>query len=195
SNTHVVILDAASGRTLSNRWKGQHSGGTGGAWSPNGKLFAAGGNVIQVFDAISYKLVAKLAGQRSATSDLHFHPNGSRLASVGKDGNLIIWDAATGDMMLKIPVRNDSGLLEVEWSPDGRRIAVTTTGGELWIWGSPQMPKIPSEIDYLEDGVLKSVKTAEEQLAELSQRIEENPDDFSLLKERIEELAKNAALA
>lgn len=188
SNTHVVILDAASGRTHSNRWKGQNSGGTGGAWSPNGKLFAAGGNVIQVFDAISYKLVAKLAGQRSATSDLHFHPNGSRLASVGKDGNLIIWDAATGDMMLKIPVRNDSGLLEVEWSPDGRRIAVTTTGGELWIWGSPQMPKIPHDIDYLEDGVLKSVKTAEEQLAELSQRIDGNPGDFSLLKERIEKL-------
>ena len=63
-----------------------------------------------------------------------FLPDGQRLVTLGDDGVLKLWDAASGQETLSITahLRNGLGLAV---SPDGRRLA-TSGGGSVRIWDS-----------------------------------------------------------
>lgn len=62
----------------------------------------------------------------SPVSELCYAPDGSRIAAACSDGNIIIFDAATGERALTIPCDKGS-VHSVAFSPDGNHMAV---GGE-----------------------------------------------------------------
>ena len=63
-----------------------------------------------------------------AVTALAFSPDGSRLASVGADGSVLLWDAANGNHVGQL-FQHGSGRVEaVELGPDGRLLV---TAGEL----------------------------------------------------------------
>jgi WD40 repeat protein len=63
-----------------------------------------------------------------------YSPDGSRLATTGWDGNVDIWDAASGTKLAVIHDSDQGVIQSVAWSPDGRTIAITDWQGTLRLY-------------------------------------------------------------
>jgi serine/threonine protein kinase/WD40 repeat protein len=64
-----------------------------------------------------------LAGHDGPVNEMAIFPDGRRLASVGNDGTLRIWDAAAGTVLKTLAICA-TPLVSVAISPDGRRVAI-----------------------------------------------------------------------
>jgi WD40 repeat protein len=51
-----------------------------------------------------------------------FSPDGSRLITGSKDGQLTLWDAESGQLIRQVPVATNGEFLSAAFSPDGRRV-------------------------------------------------------------------------
>src|SRR4051812_33104142 len=62
--------------------------------------------------------------------DVAFAPSGEELITVAKDMTIRFWSVASGEpaRMFCIELDGDRPLLDARFSPDGRRLAVATTG-------------------------------------------------------------------
>ena len=61
-----------------------------------------------------------------------YSPDGTRLASIGIDGDAKIWDTASGKELLDLSVEPESGW-GIAYSPDGKRVA-TAWSSQLMVW-------------------------------------------------------------
>jgi WD40 repeat protein len=64
-----------------------------------------------------------LVGNPQGVPAIAFSPDGSRLASVGRDGSLRVWDGRTGEPVWKATGLPSQGGYALGWSPDGRLLA------------------------------------------------------------------------
>jgi WD40 repeat protein len=88
------------------------------------------------------ELLHVLQGPPALTS-LAFSPDGHRLAAVGYEGTVHLWDPATGLDVLTLrrpgpqmpeQLYNETQLV---FSPDGRRLAINSWMGSLYVWEAP----------------------------------------------------------
>jgi WD40 repeat protein len=87
-----------------------------------------------IWDAATGERVLKLSGGHAGNvNDIQFSPDGSLVATAGEDGAVVIWDATTGRIVRSIRA-DDAGELggafNVDFSPDGSRVVVTTLPGD-----------------------------------------------------------------
>ena len=117
------------------------------SYSPVAGLLASGARdtVAQVWDVQAGRLVATLRGHTAAVTGVSFSRDGRRLATSGEDGDVYIWDPATGQEILRLtPFDKDAaggnGVTAVQFSPaeDDWQLA-TVHGNEVRIFG-PQRP-------------------------------------------------------
>jgi WD40 repeat protein/serine/threonine protein kinase len=116
-------------------------------FSPDGSLLATVGNpeavrgspatrVEQeafVWDTQTGERVLTLSGHSNHVWDVHFSPDGSRLATASEDGTAAIWDAETGERLLVLP-GHAPGYLFSNFSPDGTRLLTTDAAGDVRVW-------------------------------------------------------------
>ena len=98
-------------------------------YSPEGKLLAVSGFhevLLHSLDDGQQQPPVRLVGMSPRIESVRFSPDGSRLAVVGGaaaiSGEVQIWDVATRELQLSIPVGYDT-VYGVSWSPDGKQLA------------------------------------------------------------------------
>jgi WD40 repeat protein len=123
-------------------------------WSPDGRLLAVATGQPILVDVSDGKLVCRLTNHTSGVSEVRWSPDGRRIATGGGDG-VRIYDAATADLLLRMPC-GKVAVTGLAWSPDGRRLAGTCSDGMVRLWGSADIESLPRAA-VLETGVLARV--------------------------------------
>jgi WD40 repeat protein len=62
-----------------------------------------------------------------------FHPAGSRIASGGRDRLVRLWDAATGEELVRLPGHSDY-VYSLAFSPDGKTLTSSSGDKTLRLW-------------------------------------------------------------
>ncbi|PKO11610.1 MAG: hypothetical protein CVU39_28425 [Chloroflexi bacterium HGW-Chloroflexi-10] len=122
------------------------------AWSPDGKRLASADSLNMqppvIWDAQTGKVLFTLQVETGELKPLWlglaWSPDGKKLAAVGAlmhldsgadEGMILIWNAETGKQeQLLTTGMNDYRLWTVAWSPDGRFMAVGSTGSDIFLW-------------------------------------------------------------
>src|SRR4029453_1268107 len=75
------------------------------AWSPRGVFVTEGpedSGLIDIRDSDTGESVRSFQGHDGDVTDVAFSPDGSRLASTGKDGTLNVWEPSTGTLLSSV---------------------------------------------------------------------------------------------
>jgi WD40 repeat protein len=101
-------------------------------FGPDGKTVAVAGRgrSLELFDAATGDRRLTFVGNPSVVNGLAFHPTGPRLASVGVNGFVRVWDTESGKEVLTLNGGGD--LFGVGWSPDGKRLFAAGSTVRRW---------------------------------------------------------------
>ncbi len=146
SSHGAVALDLAQHRLTRRFWLGDCCGTI--AVSPDGKLLAAAADSdVQLWDIATRKLRGVFRGHAGDVNALAFSPDGSRLASAGRDTSVLVWNIADVPPAPKPPAPTidrpmASSLGALARGRFGERIAVLSHGA-LQSPGE-KLPQLPS---------------------------------------------------
>lgn len=104
-------------------------------FSTDGKLLATGrGTDVQLWRMPDLKLLATLKGHEASINSLAFSPDGTLVASMGRNSEIRLWEVATGQLRRLFSVKaSGNGLSARAFSPDGRTlVSASNVSPDLW---------------------------------------------------------------
>lgn len=124
------------------------------ALSPDGtRLFCTGWESVFVLDAADYRILDRWRGHRGAVSDIACSPDGKRIATVGEDGLLKIWDPSSGQETFSAHVYDPCGdELAVQFDPQGQRLIISGAKVSVWDAGDFQHDRSGTDAQLREQG-------------------------------------------
>jgi WD40 repeat protein len=138
------------------------------AISPKGDRMAAGqvtSGTAKLWNRDG-KLLRELPGHEHAVRALAFSPDGTRLATGGDEGNVVVWDAGSGARLQTLVT--DYGVRALSFSSDGTRIVSGHEKGLVAVWNAltgervgsfPESRSDPGEVQFSPDGALVTTST------------------------------------
>lgn len=131
--SEACIWDSRSGQ-LVRRLDGLTSGGSGCAYSPDGRWIALALKTgwVGVWDAHTGLLTHKL-DMPGGSYNVAFSPDGSLLAAAGNKGALAIWETSGFQLKISQPA-HEQGIYALAFSPDGKQLltAGEDKTGRIW---------------------------------------------------------------
>jgi WD40 repeat protein len=111
-------------------------------FSPDGRRLAASGGIykgrqkwatgeINAWDPATGQVVLSFPGHPTGVTGLDFSPDGKRLASASSD-EVKIWDADTGNQLLRLRMHPGEEPWRVGFDPRGHRLATLSEHGAHW---------------------------------------------------------------
>ena len=116
--------------TLCDNLGGLHYGA---AWAPDSKTLAVGRSskgALWRYDGTAWSRGETLWG---AAGKIQFARDDNLLISGIEGGDVLVWDAATGDLVSRSRVL-ESGTYSLAFAPGSKTLATTTTSGRLKLW-------------------------------------------------------------
>lgn len=110
------------------------------AFSPDSRLLASSGagNDIELRDVASGRLEQVIYAHVGRVGRLAWSRDGRRLASLGTDQFLRVWEAATSELVREILVGTSEVVMgtffDVDFSPDGSRVAASARDSAVRVW-------------------------------------------------------------
>ncbi|MCA9868314.1 MAG: AAA-like domain-containing protein [Anaerolineales bacterium] len=93
------------------------------------KLWAAGPDA-----PAQWSLITVLEAHDGPARRVAFGPRDESLASVGRDGRLILWDLRGSRPQAHLLGQDEAIIRTVAFAPDGQRLATADDRGRLWVW-------------------------------------------------------------
>ena len=158
----VTLWDAGTGK-LVRRLEADRALADAGAWSRDGKRFAAVSNGrLWVWDVATGRLLGgDLSGHTAIVTALAFAPDG-RLFTASDDHTVRAWDAGTGKELLKLTMKAWARGMDV--SPDGSLVAGSGLRNDFRIWDAKTGKELFKLLGHGEMGGLRRLRfSADEQ--------------------------------
>jgi hypothetical protein len=90
-------------------------------------------HTVGVWEVATGKLVARLVGHGAEVICAVISPNGTRIASGGRDGYVRLWDTMHFDNVAQFG-GHTSYIYSLAWSPDGTQIVSSSGDGTVRLW-------------------------------------------------------------
>jgi chromosome transmission fidelity protein 4 len=137
-------------------------------WHPDGTAFAVAEATrdISIYSTADWKKEKTFTGGHTGDiTALGFAPNGSVLASAGADGQIVLWETKTQNILQRF----DFGrVMNLCWHPNKNSLSFTTSDGELFIYND----FVPKENEALLQKSLQAAPLATVPLREISHNVE-----------------------
>jgi WD40 repeat protein len=87
---------------------------------------------VRVWDAASWVWVRTLGDDNGSILACAYAPDGRQIALAGADGTVLVWDAASGELVRTL--RSQGPVRACVYAPGGRQLASVGDDGTVRIW-------------------------------------------------------------
>ena len=140
SSIGIWVYDVQTGKEL-NLFTGNINSdyGRGSVFSHDKRMLAVIGadpTIVQLWDVAKGQLLKTLTGHNSFVNSVCFSPDNTILAGAGGNGDIFLWDTATGKLQKTLNIKHTDQVDSVCFSPDGTVLAAGRFGfcGIVQLW-------------------------------------------------------------